>query len=426
MENIAITTILLSLIFSAFFSGIEIAFISADKLRIELDKEKGKLSGRIFSKFYKNASHFIGTTLIGNTLALVVYGIFMANLIQPFLSRYLPDIINTQSVIFVLQTILATLIVLLTAEFLPKSIFLINPNRMLRFLSVPIWIIYILLYPVVYVVVNLSKFIIKRALRLRYLEDDPVFSLTDLNNFIQSKIIEEKTEKVFDVDTKIFNNALEFKTVKVRECMIPRTEIIAVDITDSIEDLRREFSESGLSKILVYRESIDDIIGYCHSLELFKKPKELSTILSPLIIVPETMPANELLVQFFTERKSIALVVDEFGGTSGIVTMEDIIEEIFGEIEDEHDEQDLVEHQLDEKNFLLSARHEIDYLNDKYGWNIPEGDYDTLGGFILSITEDIPALNQDIIYRHFRFHVVSIEENRINLVKLTVIDENVL
>ncbi len=208
--------------------------------------------------------------------------------------------------------------------------------------------------------------------------------------------------------------------------MIPRTEIIAVEINESIDDLKKEFIDSGLSKILIYRETIDDIIGYGHSLELFKKPKDLSSILSPLIIVPETMPANELLVQFITERKSLALVVDEFGGTSGIVSIEDIIEEIFGEIEDEHDEQDLVEHQLDDKNFLLSARHEIDYLNEKYGWHLPEGEYDTLGGFILSITEDIPKLNQDIVYRPFKFHVVSIEENRINLLKLTIFDETEL
>lgn len=417
------TAIIISLVFSAFFSGIEIAFISSDKLRIEIDKEKGKLTGKILSRFTKNPSQFIGTTLIGNTLALVVYGIFMAKLLEPTISENLPEILNNQTVIFVLQTLIATLIVLLTAEFLPKSVFLINPNQMLNVMAIPILFIYIILYPVVFVVVNLSKFIIIHVLRLHFKEDQPVFGLTDLNNFIQSKIIEDKTEKVFDVDTKIFNNALEFKTVKVRECMIPRPEIIAVDIKDSIGTLKKEFIESGLSKVLVYKETIDDIIGYCHSLELYKKPKDLSSILTPIIIVPETMPANELLVQFITERKSLALVVDEFGGTSGIVSMEDIIEEIFGEIEDEHDEQDLVEHKLDDHNFLISARLEIDYLNEKYGWNFPEGDYDTIGGFILSIIEDIPSLNQDIIYKPYKFHIVSLEENRINMVKLTILDE---
>jgi CBS domain containing-hemolysin-like protein len=260
-------------------------------------------------------------------------------------------------------------------------------------------------------------------LHLGFKEDEPVFSLTDLNEFIQSKFVEDKVEGKFDIDTKIFNNALEFKTVKVRECMIPRTEIVAVELHSDIEALRNEFVESGLSKILVYKESIDDIIGYCHSLELFKKPKNLESILSPVIIVPETLLANELLVQFITERKSLALVVDEFGGTSGIVTIEDIIEEIFGEIEDEHDEQDLVEHKLDDDSYLFSARHELDYLNEKYNWNLPLGDYDTIGGLILSITEDIPSLNQDIVIEPFKFHIVSIEENRINLVKMSLLQE---
>lgn len=418
------TAIFVSLIFSAFFSGVEIAFISSDKLRIEIDKDKGKLTGKLLSKFTKNPSQFIGTMLIGNTLALVVYGIFMAKLLEPLIVKHLPDILNNQTIVFVLQTILATLIVLTTAEFLPKSVFLINPNQMLNFLALPIWIIYMVLFPVVFVIVNFSKFIIRYVLRLKFKEDDPVFGLTDLNNFIQSKIIEDKTEKVFDVDTKIFTNALEFKTVKVRECMIPRPEIVAVDIEDTIEVLKKEFIESGHSKILVYKETIDDIIGYCHSLELFKKPRDIAGILTPIIIVPETMPANELLVQFITERKSLALVVDEFGGTSGIVSMEDIIEEIFGEIEDEHDEQDLVEQVLDDHNFLISARLEIDYLNEKYGWDFPEGDYDTIGGFILSIIEDFPSLNQDIIIKPYKFHIVSLEENRINLVRLTILKEN--
>jgi CBS domain containing-hemolysin-like protein len=258
---------------------------------------------------------------------------------------------------------------------------------------------------------------------LNFKDDEPVFSLTDLGEFIKSKIVEDKADGKYDIDTKIFNNALEFKTVKIRECMIPRTEIVAIDLQSDIEVLKNEFVESGLSKILVYKESIDDIIGYCHSSALFRKPGNIESILSPVIIVPETLLANELLVQFITERKSLALVVDEFGGTSGIVTIEDIIEEIFGEIEDEHDEQDLVDHQLDDKSYLLSARHEIDYLNEKYNWNLPPGEYDTLGGLILSVTEDIPSLNQDIVIEPFKFHIVSIEENRINLVKLSLLQE---
>lgn len=422
MDN-SIILILISLLFSSFFSGIEIAFISSDRLHIELEKERGSIAGKILSRFTKNQAHFIGTTLIGNTLSLVVYGIFMANLIEPVLSDILPAYLNNQSVILIFQTILATLVVLFTAEFLPKIIFRINPNFFLSVFAIPLLIIYYILYPIVYGIVGLSKYIIIKVLHLKFKEDEPVFSLTDLNEFIQSKFIEDKAEGKFDIDTKIFNNALEFKTVKVRECMIPRTEIVAIDLHSDIETLRNEFMESGLSKILVYKESIDDIIGYCHSLELFKKPRNIESILSPVIIVPETLLANELLVQFITERKSMALVVDEFGGTSGIVTIEDIIEEIFGEIEDEHDEQDLVEHKLDDESFLLSARHEIDYLNERYNWNLPPGEYDTLGGLILSITEDIPSLNQDIIIEPFKFHIVSIEENRINLVKMSLLQE---
>ena len=420
MDN-SIILILVSLIFSSFFSGIEIAFISSDRLHIALEKERGSIAGKILSRFTKNPAHFIGTTLIGNTLSLVVYGIFMANLIEPILSDILPEYLNNQSLVLIIQTILATLIVLLTAEFLPKIIFRINPNFLLSVFAIPLIIIYFILYPVVYGIVGLSKYIIIKVLHLNFKEDEPVFSLTDLNEFIQSKFVEDKVEGKFDIDTKIFNNALEFKTVKLRECMIPRTEIVAIELHSDIETLRNEFVESGLSKILVYKESIDDIIGYCHSLELFKKPKDIESILSPLIIVPETLLANELLVQFITERKSLALVVDEFGGTSGIVTIEDIIEEIFGEIEDEHDEQDLVEHKLDDDSYLISARHEIDYLNEKYNWNLPLGDYDTIGGLILSITEDIPSLNQDIVIEQFKFHIVSIEENRINLVKMSLL-----
>lgn len=419
--NNSIILILVSLVFSSFFSGIEIAFISSDRLHIALEKERGSIAGKILSRFTKNPAHFIGTTLIGNTLSLVVYGIFMANLIEPILSDILPEYLNNQSLILIIQTILATLIVLLTAEFLPKIIFRINPNFLLSVFAIPLIIIYFILYPVVYGIVGLSKYIIIKILHLNFKEDEPVFSLTDLNEFIQSKFVEDKVEGKFDIDAKIFNNALEFKTVKLRECMIPRTEIVAIELHSDIETLRHEFVESGLSKILVYKESIDDIIGYCHSLELFKKPKDIESILSPVIIAPETLLANELLVQFITERKSLALVVDEFGGTSGIVTIEDIIEEIFGEIEDEHDEQDLVEHKLDDDTYLISARHEIDYLNEKYNWNLPLGEYDTIGGLILSVTEDIPSINQDVVIEPFKFHIVSIEENRINLVKMSLL-----
>ncbi len=419
MGNGQLPYIIGSLIFSACFSGVEIAFVASDKLQIELDNEKGKLYGKIFSRFIKNPSQFIGTTLLGNTLALVVYGIYMADLIEPFLSSNLPEAVNNHTLILVLQIIISTSIVLLTAEFLPKSLFLINPNFFLSLFSLPLYFIFWLLYPAVALIVRLSKFMIVKVLHLDFQEDKPVFGLTDLNEFIQSRFTEVNEKAPIDIDTKIFSNALEFKTIKIRDCMIPRTDIRAVDINDDISELKEEFIDSGYSKILVFKNNIDDIIGYCHSSELYKKPKNISSILTPIIIVPETMLANELLIQYINDRKSMALVVDEFGGTSGIVTMEDIIEEIFGEIEDEHDEQALVEQRVDDNTYLFSARHEIDYLNERYNLNLPPGEYETLGGFILSVTEELPEVNDDIEIIPHKFHVVSMEENRIDLIRLT-------
>ena len=414
-----ISIVLISLLFSAMFSGIEIAFISSDKLHLELRGKQGKFAGKILARFTKKPSRFIATMLVGNTVALVIYGIFMAAIIEPMLHRSLPETLNNQGFILLTQTLLATMLVLVTAEFTPKSLFMLNPHRMLRFFALPMQLIYWLMQPVVWAVVTLSKFIIVKVLRLEYSEDKPVFGLTDLNNYLH-RLAENATESEVDIDTRIFNNALEFKTVRIRECMIPRTEIIAVEVDDSIEQLKQAFIDSGHSKILIYKDTIDDIIGYCSSQELFKKPKSIDQILTPIIIVPETLLANELMIQFINERKSLALVVDEFGGTSGIVSIEDIIEEIFGEIQDEHDDEDLVEQRVSEDTYLLSARHEIDYLNDKYAWNIPEGDYDTLGGYILSIHKDLPDMNQIIEIPPFTFTITSILETRIDVVRMTI------
>jgi putative hemolysin len=417
-----IYNILIALVFSAFFSGIEIAFISSDKLHVELLRKKGTFAGRMLSIFHARKAHFLATTLVGNNLALVLYGIFMAQLIEPWLSTAFPIWVNSDMLILILQTVIATLLVLITAEFLPKSLFLIDPDFMLRLLIVPVTVIYYLMYPLVSLVEAISKFIIVVIFRYDYSEDKPVYGLTDLNNYIQKNILPD-AEGEAEIDTKIFNNALEFKEVKVRECMIPRTEIVAVEAKDEIEKLTEAFIESGHSKILVYKESIDDVIGYCHSLEMFKKPTSLRKILTPIIIVPETFPANELLIKFIGERKSIALVVDEFGGTSGIVSMEDVIEEIFGEIRDEHDDEYLVEEALAENTFLLSGRHEVDYLNDKYDWKLPEGEYDTLGGLIITINEDIPDEKEVVDHPPFSFQVMTKDENRVDKVKLTISPE---
>ncbi|GAB4233869.1 MAG: hemolysin family protein [Ekhidna sp.] len=417
--------ILICILFSAFFSGMEIAFVSADKLHIEVLKKKGKLAGRILSLFTSNQSQFLATMLVGNNIALVLYGIYMAGLLEPVAASILPAVLESDVMTLIVQSILSTALVLITAEFLPKSLFMINPDVSLRLFAFPMGLIYFLMYPVVFLVVKLSAvFIMFFGYKLS--DEKPVFGLTDLNNYIKNNILNIKNEEEAEIDAKIFNNAIEFKTVKVRECMIPRTEIVAVDETDTIEDLRKLFVESGHSKILVYRESIDEVIGYCHALELFKKPSDIKSILAPILIVPETMLANELLIQFITEHKSLALVVDEYGGTSGLVSIEDVIEEIFGEIRDEHDDEYLTEQQLDEHNFIFSARHEIDYLNDKYGLGLPEGEYDTLGGLIFEFHEDIPDVNEVIEIPPFVITIFTMEENRIDKVKLTLINKEEL
>lgn len=413
-----IGSILVCIFFSGFFSGIEMAFVSSDRLHLELMSKRNTLSGRIISRFAADRSHFLATLLVGNNLANVLYGILTAQLLEPWLYAIVPDAFAEDIAILVLQSLIATVVVLVTGEFLPKSLFMLNSDLMLRLLSVPVMIIYILLYPVVIVIARISKWVIVNVLRLDYSDDKPVFGLTDLNNYIKNNILNLQGEKEPEIDAKIFNNAIEFKRLRVRECMIPRTEIVAVDVQDDIQELRKAFIESGHSKILVYRDSIDDVIGYCHSMALFKKPSDIKGILTPIPIVPETMLVNELLVQFIKERKSMALVVDEYGGTSGIITIEDVIEEIFGEIRDEHDDEYLVEDQLDANSFILSARHEIDYLNDKYGWALPVGDYDTLGGMILAYHEDIPQVNEVINIAPFLFTIFTMQENRIDKVKL--------
>ena len=418
MDSALLPPIFTALAFSFFFSGIEIAFLSSNKLQIELQGQQGVLWGRIMSFFLKKQSWFIGTTLIGNTLALVVFGIYMAQLIEPWLTRVLPPGLNDEAFVLLFQTLISTLFILFTAEFLPKSLFLINPNTMLSALAVPFRIIFIILYPLTYSIVSLSKLVIVYVLRIEYSDEKPIFGLTDLNHYLKNMMKVKHEDEEIELDKKILTNALEFKTIKVRECMIPRTEIIAVELNEGIDKLRESFVESGHSKILIYKESIDDVIGYCHSSALFKKPQAIQEILTPIIIVTETTMANELMIQFIRERKSLAIVVDEFGGTSGMVSMEDVIEEIFGEIEDEHDADDFVEQKIDANTYLFSGRLEIDYLNEQYGLNLPIGEYETLGGLILAYAEDFPKLNESITLPPHQLVVEKLQDNRIDIVKL--------
>ncbi|MFM8833850.1 MAG: hemolysin family protein [Cytophagales bacterium] len=409
-----------TLVFSFFFSGIEIAFLSANKLQIELQAKQGVLWGEIMSKFMKNPSRFIGTTLIGNTLALVLFGIYMAQLIEPWLTENLPTGLNDEVYVLAFQTLISTLFILFTAEFLPKSLFLINPNAMLAALAVPFRIIYVLLAPLTFSIVYLSKQTIIHVLRIEYSEEKPLFGLTDLNHYLKNMMKVRHEDEEIELDKKILSNALEFKTVRIRDCMIPRTEVTAISAEDGIEKLKETFVQSGHSKILIYKETIDDVIGYCHSAALFKNPGRIEDILTPIPIVQETMMANDLMVQLIKERKSIALVVDEFGGTSGIVSMEDVIEEIFGEIEDEHDDDDLIETQIDAQTFRFSARLEVDYLNEKFKLQLPAGEYETLAGLILAYTEDFPQTGDTVLIEGHSFTIEKTENKRIDVVKLAV------
>jgi len=339
IQQSEIIAIIVSMIFSAFFSGVEMAFVSSNKLYFELKAKQNILSAKIISNFNQHPSRFIGTMLIGNTLSLVAYGIFMEEFLHHAIQQFIP-IISNELVARLIASILATILILTTSEFTPKSVFLINPDAILEFLAIPIWIVYMLMFPLVWATVGLSKWFITKVMRLPYSEEKPAFGLTDLNNYIQNLNRKVSTEEEAEVDTKIFHNALEFKEVKVRDCMIPRTEITAIELEEGIEGLQKIFIESGHSKVLVYKDNLEDVIGYCHSLALFKKPKDIQSILTSIPIVPEAMPANDLMIKFSKERKSLALVVDEFGSTSGLVSMEDVMEQIFGEIQDEYDDSE--------------------------------------------------------------------------------------
>lgn len=412
--------ILFALVFSAFFSGIEIAFVSSSRLKIELDKKQGKFAAKILSFFVKNQSRFIGALLVGNNIALVVYGIYMAKILDPIIGRFTDSEVS----LALLQTIISTLLVLVSAEFLPKTIFRINPNQTLNIFAFPVSIFYWILYPVVLITIGLSNVVLRALLKIENEEDNPSFGRIDLDNYLREATAHVADEEEIEHEVQIFQNALDFSELKVRECMIPRTEIIAVDLETPVGELRQKFIETGLSKILIYRDNIDNIIGFTHSSELFKKPDAIKNVLLPVTIVPETMLGNDALEHLLKQKKSIAVVVDEFGGTSGIVTIEDMVEEIFGDIEDEHDHEDLVEAILSNNQFHFSARHEIDYINDKYKLNIPESDdYETLAGYVISQHASIPAQDEKIKIDNFLIDIKKVEGNRIDELILTIVED---
>lgn len=415
--------IFITLLFSGLFSGMEIAFVSSNRLRIELDLKKEKLSARLLNGFFKNPSRFIGALLLGNNVALVVYGIAMANLLEPAIIHLLPASINNDLMVLLIQTLLSTLLILLVAEFLPKIFFRINPNAMLNALALPIWIFYYLLYPVIIIYIGLAELILKYLFRLELSRDAYQFSTVDLNEYLREYAPPEESEEQVNHEIQLFQNAIDFRFIKLRECMLPRTEIEAVKLGDSIEEILQKFEETKHSKLLVFENNIDNIIGYVHSYDMFKRPQTIAEVLRKIEVFPETYPANLLLAHFIQARQAIAVVVDEFGGTAGIVSMEDIIEEIFGEIEDEFDEEEDVEVQLSEDEFIFSTRLETDYLNETYKLNIPESeDYETLAGFILQYHESIPEINEEITIEGFRIKILKASDNRVEEVRIKVLN----
>ncbi|MCF6367044.1 MAG: hemolysin family protein [Bacteroidales bacterium] len=398
----------------------EIAFISANRLKIELNKKQNSASSKIINLFINNPGQYISTMLVGNNIALVLYGIFFAKLAEPFIKQ----IIHTNDfIVLLVQTIFSTLLILVTAEFLPKTIFRQNSNFLLQKLAVPVLIFYIIFFPVAKITVRFSNIFISIITKNKSTGKNKniVLKKVDLDNFLadNEESIDDKKETAGEV--KIFKNALDFSDIKIRECMVPRNEIIAENITTEITALKKKFIETGFSKIFIYKDNIDNLIGYVHTLAMFKHSKTIKAAMTELTVVPETMPANKLLNKLLKEHKSVAVVVDEFGGTSGIVTLEDIIEEIFGEIEDEHDASVFIEQQINNNEFIFSARIEIDYLNDKYKLTLPESEeFETLAGYIFYLHEQIPRKNEIIETDQYTFEILEVGGPKIEKVRLII------
>ena len=417
MTNLIIGLIV-SMVFSAFFSGMEIAFVSSNRLRVEMDRDKHGLSQRALDVFYKHPSHFISTMLVGNNIALVVYGILFAQIFDATLFAPLSDGARVTC-----DTLLSTLVVLFTGEFLPKTIFKSNPNGLLTFFALPAYLCYILLWPISRFSIFLSRGLLRLVgVKIPKATEGKEFTKVDLDYLVQSSIDNAKNDAEIEDEVELFHNALDFADTKVRDCMVPRTEIDAIDVEDcTVEQLRNMFVESGHSKMIVYRGDIDHIIGYIHSSELFKHFTHIAKHVQQMPFVPETMAARKLMHIFLQQKKSLAVVVDEFGGTSGIVSLEDIVEEITGDIEDEHDNQKYVAKQLADGDYMLSARLEIEKVNELFGLELPESDdYMTVGGLILHEYQSFPKLNEVVQIGRFQFKIVKNTMTKIELVRLKV------
>ncbi len=413
--------IIITLLLSGFFSGMEIAFVSSNRLMQELDLKRKIIPARILSAFYNNPSRFIGALLLGNNIALVIYGIATAKLMEPVITNLLPESLSSEYLILIIQTIVSTLLILIVAEFIPKVLFRINPNSILKVFALPIWIFYYAFFPLIMIYLGISEIILKSIFRVKIMSNSYSFSAIDLQEYVKDSISDTETTEEINQEIQMIQNAMDFKHVKLRECMVPRTEIKALEINKDIDEFRKLLVETGHSKIFIYEESIDQIIGYIHVFDLFSNPISIKDIIRKIEPYPETTTAKDLLKNFIENHKSVAVVLDEFGGTAGIVTMEDVIEEIFGEIEDEHDKGEDMEKQLSDNAFLFSTRLEIDYLNEKYKFNIPVlDDYETLAGFILHNHSSIPVANQKILIGPYLFTIIKSSGNRLNEVKMEV------
>ena len=409
----AFCLILISLLFSAFFSGMELAFLSSNRLKIEVDKSKGTILSKLHSVFYKNEAKIIAFILLGNNISLVVYGISAAVILEPIIDSWG---VSSDSLILLLQTLFSTILVLVAAEFIPKSIVQFNPNRSLKIGTFPLFILYIILFIPTHIILFFSWIILK-LFGYDQKTNQKVFSKVDLEHFVDDLSERIESEEISTDDMTLLRNALDFSKVKARDCMIPRTEIISVDINDDLDAVKNLFIAKGLSKIIIYRDSIDNIIGYVHSSDMFKSPKSIKQILLPIHFVPSVITGKELLEKFTEQAGNIAIVSDEYGGTAGMVTLEDVIEEIFGEIEDEHDRDDLLEEKLSDTHFRFSARIEIDYINDQYNLNIPESeDYETLGGLVIYEHANIPEKNSKLKIDGFTLVVEEVTDRRIETI----------
>ena len=412
-----ITIVIVTLLFSAFFSGIEIAFISSNRLKLELDKSSDSFISKTIAIFSRDESNFIASMLIGNNIALVIFSISMTKLLDPFLN----EVISSSFLLLFTQTIISTIVILITAEFIPKAIFRINPNYMIKIFSLPLIFFYFLLYPIVFVMLAISGFVLKYIFRLEINEVNQLFSKIDLDEYLESLTQYTNSNSGNNIEVEMLQNALELSNIKVRECMVPRTDMAAINIKSSVEQLLKLFIETKYTKIPVFKDNIDNIIGYVHSADLFKKPITIKSVMLPIPIVSESLTANEMLNTFIKKNKSIALVVDEFGGTSGLVTVEDVTEEIVGEIEDEHDIADIIDEKISDTEYLFSSRMEVDQINNKYNLELPESEeYETIAGLFLSLHEDIPIKGESIKYENKLLLIDSVDEKSIKLIRIMV------